>query len=107
MKHKFRNRKFLFIIPFIILFALTGIVMWLWNSILPDVVGVKTITFWQAMGILVLSKILFGGFHGFKRNKDIKRDRFFSKIRNMSPEEREKFREEWKNKFAKNRCCSH
>ncbi|SMC44023.1 hypothetical protein [Moheibacter sediminis] len=107
MKHKFRNKKFLFIIPFFILFALTGIVMWLWNSILPEVVGVKEITYWQAMGILVLSKILFGGFHGFKKNKDLKRDQFFSKIRNMSPEEREKFKENWKNKFAKNVYCKH
>lgn len=81
--------------------------MWLWNSILPEVVGVKEITYWQAMGILVLSKILFGGFHGFKKNKDLKRDQFFSKIRNMSPEEREKFKENWKNKFAKNVYCKH
>lgn len=107
MKHKLKNRKFLFIIPFFILFALTGIVMWLWNCILPDVVGVKEITYWQSMGILILSKILFGGFHGFKRKKDIKRDRFFSKIRNMSPEERASFRETWKNKFSKNNCCKN
>lgn len=107
MKHKFRNRKFLFIIPFIILFALTGLVMLLWNCILPDVIGVKEINYWQAMGILILSKILFGGFRGFNKHKDFKRDQFFSKIRNMSPEEREKFKEEWKNKFSKNRCCNH
>ena len=40
------------------------IVMSLWNAILPAVIGVKTITFLQALGILLLSKILFGGFGG-------------------------------------------
>ncbi|MEI9958026.1 MAG: hypothetical protein WDM90_17370 [Ferruginibacter sp.] len=40
------------------------IVMSLWNNILVGVIGVKIISFWQALGILVLSKILFGGFHG-------------------------------------------
>jgi len=40
------------------------IVMSLWNAILPAVIGVKLISFWQALGILVLSKILFGGFGG-------------------------------------------
>ena len=48
----------------IILFVALGIVgfgfivMSLWNAILPVVLGVKVITFWQALGILVLSKIL-------------------------------------------------
>ena len=43
-------------------FIFGSVVMYLWNAILPAVIGVHTITFWQAIGILVLSKILFGGF---------------------------------------------
>ncbi|OYW19930.1 MAG: hypothetical protein B7Z54_02520, partial [Sphingobacteriales bacterium 12-47-4] len=57
-------------IPFFILLAAAGImlfswiVMLLWNATLPALVGVKVISFWQAAGLLVLSKILFGGFRG-------------------------------------------
>jgi hypothetical protein len=36
----------------------------LWNGVLTEVVGVKTVTYWQALGILVLARILFGGFPG-------------------------------------------
>ena len=37
--------------------------MWLWNAILPPLLGVKMLTsFWQALGLLVLSRILFGSF---------------------------------------------
>ena len=44
--------------------ALSAAVMLLWNNILVSVVHVGAITFWQAAGILLLSKILFGGFKG-------------------------------------------
>ena len=40
------------------------IVMNLWNWLVPSVFGWHSITFWQALGLLVLSKILFGGFRG-------------------------------------------
>jgi hypothetical protein len=35
--------------------------MWIWNLAMPDVFGVKSITPWQALGILILASILFGG----------------------------------------------
>ena len=41
----------------------TFVVMRLWNWLVPAVFGWHLINFWQALGILVLSKILFGGFH--------------------------------------------
>jgi hypothetical protein len=45
--------------------ALSYVVMMLWNWLIPVLfVGGKAIGYWQAMGILVLSKILFGGFKG-------------------------------------------
>jgi len=81
----------------IFLFGL--VVMQLWNSILPAVLGVSTITFWQAIGILVLSKILFGGFKGghghpkFNHGHD-----WHHKWMHMSTEEREKMKAEWKQK---------
>ena len=52
--------------------ALGGaIVQLLWNWLLPSLLGARQITFWQALGLLVLSRILFGGFgrhgrHGFR-----------------------------------------
>lgn len=48
-------------IGLVILAIITLIFRWLWNTTLPDVFGVKTVTFWQAFRILLLSAILFGG----------------------------------------------
>jgi Ca2+/H+ antiporter, TMEM165/GDT1 family len=86
---------------FVVAFSL--LVMNLWNAILPDVLGVKAITFPQALGILVLSKILFGGFGGGWQNKrehfkNKWRQRMTEKWENMTPEERQKFKEQWKNR---------
>jgi len=84
------------VIGLLIAAALSFIVMQLWNHLLPEIAGVHTITFWQALGLLVLSKILFGGFHrrggppawGWKR-------RMAERWEKMTPEEREKFRAGW------------
>lgn len=70
----------------------TFVVMSLWNWILPSVTGWHAITFWQALGILVLSKILFGGFRGPGRHMYWRR-RMMERWEQMTPEEREKFRE--------------
>ena len=34
-------------------------VMWLWNWLMPTIFGLKTITFWQAVGLMFLSSLLF------------------------------------------------
>ena len=78
------------------------VVMSLWNAILPAVLGVKAISFIQALGILLLSKILFGGFgrgrhRGGWRNKG-KWMEMKDKFGGMTPEEREKFKAQWKDK---------
>ncbi len=55
--------KVLFAIIAVLIFALLlgyGI-MWLWNWLMPDVFGLMAIDYWQAVGMLVLAKILFGG----------------------------------------------
>ncbi|MCF8296230.1 MAG: hypothetical protein K9J13_01680 [Saprospiraceae bacterium] len=45
-------------------------VMLLWNWLMPEIFGLVTITFWQAFGIIILSKFLFGAFHpGHKKSK--------------------------------------
>ena len=61
-----RPLKFL-LIPFGIarmVLLLGGAVQYLWNNILPPVIGVGVLTFWQAVGLLVLCRLLFGGFRG-------------------------------------------
>jgi Ca2+/H+ antiporter, TMEM165/GDT1 family len=81
-------------------FIFGSLVMYLWNSILPAVLGVSVITFWQALGILVLSKILFGGFRGGHGHMH-KGHEMHSRWMHMNPEEREKMKAEWRN-----RCVS-
>jgi len=66
------------------------LLMWLWNWLVPPVFGWHTINFWQALGIFVLSKILFGGFRGAGRMHG--RRRMMERWEQMTPEEREKFR---------------
>src|SRR3954471_16319932 len=96
-------RALMFIAFFIVaLITFSAIVMTLWNAILPEVTGVKAISFKQAMGILVLSKILFSGFGtrgGWQRGRQNEwKNRMQEKFGNMTVEEREKFRTEWKNR---------
>jgi hypothetical protein len=78
----------------ILLFAFIGgeLVLHLWNWLLPPIFGWRQITFWQAFGILVLCRILFGGrgWHGHGRSRFRRRMR--ERWEQMTPEEREKFR---------------
>ena len=67
------------------------VVMWLWNHLMPGIFGLHTVGFWQALGLLVLSKILFGGFRGRPAFGDW-RQRLIERWEQMTPEEREKFR---------------
>ena len=67
-------------------------VMWLWNWLMPVIFGLHAISFWQALGLLVLSKILFGGFRGRPGFGGHWRQRMIERWEQMTPEEREKFR---------------
>ncbi len=71
------------------------IVKLLWNWLLPPLFGWRLITFWQAVGLLALSRILFGrwGGRGFPRYGF--RGRMHERWEKMTPEEREKLRERW------------
>ena len=69
------------------------LVMSLWNWLAPSVFGLRAITFWQAIGILILSKILFGGFRGRSGYRAHWRHRMSERWQQMTPEEREKFRQ--------------
>ena len=93
-------------IVFFVALAVIGfsaVVMALWNNILVAVLGVKAISFLQALGILVLSKILFGGFKGrggcgCHGGRGMWKQRMQERMAKMTPEEREKFKAEWKNR---------
>ncbi len=87
-----RGLKFvLFAVLFVTVFSF--VVMRLWNWLLPALFGWHLISFWQALGILVLSKILFGGFRGRPGRHMYWRHRMAERWEHMTPEEREKFRE--------------
>jgi len=80
-----------------VIFAWIGgeAVMLLWNWLAPTLFGLRLITFWQALGLLALCRILFGGFGlsggGSRRSKSRRRMR--ERWENMTPEERERFRQ--------------
>ena len=99
MRRRYRAK-----VPAMIFFGLlflvvfTFIVMTLWNAILPDIVNAKPINFWQSMGLLVLAKILFGGFGGWRHKRQYWRERMHEKWQAMTPGEREKFKQEWKDR---------
>ncbi len=60
-------------IGFIFLFGL--IVMLLWNWLMPDIFGLKRLTYWQAWGLLILCTILFKGFNAGNRGSRSDRKR--------------------------------
>jgi hypothetical protein len=85
-----RGLKFvMFAALFITLFGF--VVMNLWNWLMPALFGWHVINFGQAVGILILSKILFGGFRGRPGRHIYWRRRMMERWEQMTPEEREKF----------------
>ncbi len=114
MKYKLRKLAMVLVFVPLVLFLFGFIVMTLWNMILPAVLHVSTITFWQALGILLLSKILFGGFgggwgrgrHNWKRREFKERfqqdwrQKVEDKFAGMTPDQKEKFKQEWKSRCS-------
>jgi hypothetical protein len=72
--------------------VLSLVVMGLWNALMPGIFGAKAVTFWQAVGLLVLSKLLFGGFRPYGGGGRQWRRRMAERWEHMTPEEREKFK---------------
>ena len=69
-----------------------AIVRLLWNWLTPVLFGWPSITFWQAIGLLALCRILFGGF-GLRGGPRGRRRMMAERWESMTPEERERFRE--------------
>lgn len=111
-----RQKMFLFapfaLVAFVLFIALGGeLVRLLWNWLLPPLFGVAEVTFWQALGLLVLSRILFGGLgmrgsrgHGSRRAFSSAFDhacrRMDASWDQMTPEERERFRQRMRDRFG-------
>ena len=102
------RKRFIWIAPLAIIamiaFVVIGgeVVMHLWNWLLPPLFGWRLITFWQALALLVLCRILFGRFggRGFSRSNFRRRisERWQQRWEQMTPEEREKFRQGWRSR---------
>jgi hypothetical protein len=86
-----------FAIAGMLLFAFIGgaIVQWLWNWLVPPVFGWPEVTFWQALGLLALCRILFGG-SGFMSGRHF---RFGPRMEPMTDEERERFRQRLRDRW--------
>lgn len=94
MRKKWIYMAPLVIVVFAIFVAIGGeVVLLLWNWLLPTLFGWRPITFWQAIGLLALCRILFGGFGGHGHHRSSYRRRIAERCRQMTPEEREKFRQ--------------
>ncbi len=103
MRSKFSKcRGFFVLIPIAVFLAAGLVVMLLWNFLLPAIFGIKAISYIQALGVFVLSRILFGNF-GFKRGfrHHHSNPYFKQEFRSLSDEEKQKLKEQWRNR------CEH
>jgi hypothetical protein len=109
-----RARYFLFapfILAALIAFLVLGglVVQWLWNWLLPPLFGLPAVTFWQALGLLALSRVLFGGlgssrhgrgWHGGRRVRARVRDRMRERWHDLSSEDRDRLRRRMRDRFG-------
>jgi len=85
-----------------------AILMLLWNWLVPDIFNGPELNLLQAIGLLLLSKILFGGFGNkfSSQKREMWKRHYDSKISKMNPEEREKFKESLQRCFKKDDSSS-
>ncbi len=107
MTHRKFIRGPLFLLKLVLILAITSaIVMLLWNAIVPSVFNAPMLNYWQAAGLLLLAKILFGSIgRGFGRRHhgypdEAWKKKLRAKYEAMSPEEKEKFRSKCRTRFS-------
>ena len=84
--------------------AFGWITMSLWNWLIPELFNGPVLTFWQALGLLVLSKILFSGLgkEGGHRHGHWNR-RWKNRLSHLSPEDRQRFKQMMKERWCSSR----
>ncbi len=87
------------------IFLIGWVTMLLWNWLVPELFKGPVITYWQAMGLLLLSKILTWGFwkggHHRREHTPYWKRRFQEKFASLEPAEREAFRQKMKEKWCR------
>jgi hypothetical protein len=79
-----------FIVFAVVALGTVGLITFgLWNALMPAIFHLPAISFWQAMGLLLLSRILFGRLGG----PHMRKSRFVRGWNDLTPEERERFRQ--------------
>ena len=99
-----RNKWIFFVAPLALaVFIWIGgeVVMHLWNWLLPALFGWRLITFLQALVLLVLCRMLFGGFGGHGHDRSKWRRPMAERWERMTPEEREKFRQDMRSRWCR------
>jgi hypothetical protein len=93
MKHHWVLRTLKVLLIVVVAGAVLGfVIMHLWNWLMPSLFGLNVITFWQALGLFVLGKLLFGGFHRHHGGRPRWGRQMRERWDQMSTEERERFR---------------
>jgi hypothetical protein len=99
-----RGARFVFIpiVAAAFLSVVTLVVMLLWNNLLPQIIHVEPVNFWQAAGIFILCKLLFGfgRMGGFNKDKMHFKQRMAERVKTMTPEERERFEDRLGNRMS-------
>ncbi|MGA2598643.1 MAG: hypothetical protein ABSH09_16830 [Bryobacteraceae bacterium] len=82
-----------FVLFGILFIGVVGLLIFgLWNALIPAILGLPKIGFWQALGLFILSRVLFGRFGGHWGSK-MGGPRFARGWNRLTPEERQRFRE--------------
>lgn len=95
-----------FVVFGVLMVVLLGsVTQFLWNFIMPDIFGLPVINFWQGLAMFTLAKLIFG-FGGGGGNKWGRyrgqqwRAHWAEKYSKLSPEERERFKQKFKEKWC-------
>jgi len=93
-----RGKRFARVLRFVAFAAMaaagaSAVVMTLWNWVMPVTFGLPVITFWRALGLLALSRLLLGGFHGGMGRRMHWRHRMREQWDQMTPDQRARFME--------------
>ncbi len=102
------KRKALYVLFYVaMVLALSGAAMVLWNALLPSAFHLPTLNYWQALGLVVLGRILFGrlNFPEFGSRRNVKEGQHLlkDKLMTMNEDDRATFKEEWRKRCRPNK----